>query len=331
MSNPQLHSIETYHRLMNINGASHVLRTTVRLGIIDALVHGQKTAIQLKEICNLKLEPLELLLAVACQTGLIEKYGDDYALSQTGRLLPSDFRDLGDHYWQYLENFVRSGQRIPDDEEIPQQDGDYLTEMASAEWIMTPAALAAIEILDIPQTRHGKRILQIGAGAAVFGMAILHHDPTSHLTALDTKQNLKRAERTAESIDKLESVDFLEGDYRSMSFPAECFDMVILENILHRERLDTVNSLLERINDSLRTHGEVVILDVFPGQDAGKVTRELFQLALHLRLSTGTLHSPEDLKHALLQQGFDRISFAHIDTPPFIHGMIVARKIDQSL
>ena len=313
---------------MNINGASHVLRTVVRLGIIDALSDGQKTSIQLKERCQLQLEPLELLLAVAVQTGLIEQYGDDYALSQTGRLLPEFFRDLGDRYWHYLEDYVRSGTRIPDDAEIPQQDGDYLAEMATSEWIITPAALAAIEVLQIPEKRSGLNIAEFGAGAAVFGAAILHHDSSSHLTVFDSATNIERAHRTAESIEKTESVQLVEGDFRNPQSGEfhDRFDLLLLENVLHRENPETMATIFERAKELLKSGGEIVVLDVFPGQDAGKVTRELFQLALHMRLSTGTLHTPEELQNALQQSGFDNISFAHLDTPPFIHGVIVAVK-----
>ena len=324
-NNAQLNTVETYARLMNINGTSHVLRTVVRLGIVDALMSGQKTAIQLSEICKLKHDPLELLMAAAVETGLIEKYGDDYALSYVGKMLPQHYRDLGDRYWQYLENFVRTGQRIPDDKEIPQEDADYLAEVASAEWVVTPSVLAAIDILDIPTSRYGMHVLEIGAGAAVFGMAILHRDPSAHLTALDTQRNLERTKVTANSIDKNEAVDYIEGDYRAVDFPADRFEMVVVENLLHLHSIAEVKELLTRIRTTLRKDGELVIMDVFPGQNGGKVTRELFELSLQMRFSAGTLHTPDELKSALGECGFPDVTFAHLDTPPCIYGMIVAK------
>jgi len=326
MSNSQLKTIETYIGLMNTNGAAHVLRTAIRLGIVDALMDGQKTVEQLAEACSLQPQPLEWLLAVTCQTGLIEHYGDDYALSQVGRMLPTEFRDLGDRYWQYLEGYVRTGRRIPDDVEIPQHDGDYLAEAASSEWIVTPAALEAIQILDIPESRSGKHILEIGAGSAVFGLAILHHDPTSNLTALDTEQNLGRTTRTAGSIGKQDIVQFIVGDYRTAELPANQFDLVVIENVLHRETLPTVQKMLQQVHQALRAGGEVAILDVFPGQKEGSLARDLFQLALHMRMSTGTLHAPQTLQAALKATGFSNISFAHLKCPPHIYGVIVAGK-----
>lgn len=326
MPNSQLKTIDTYISLMNTNGAAHVLRTAIRLGVVDALMEGQKTVEQLAEACGLKPQPLEWLLAVACQTGLIERYGDDYALSQVGRMLPTEFRDLGDRYWQYLEGYVRTGRRIPDDVEIPQHDGDYLAEAAASEWMVTPAALEAIQILDVPASRSGKRILEIGAGSAVFGLAILHHDPTSNLTALDTEQNLGRAAKTAGAIGKQETVQFIAADYRTAEIPAKQFDLILIENVLHRETLTTVQAMLKQIHQGLSSGGEVAILDVFPGQEDGGLTRDLFQLALHMRMSTGTLHSPQTLQAALQATGFTNISFAHLKCPPHIYGLIVAGK-----
>ena len=326
MPKSQLKTIETYIDLMNINGAAHGLRTVIRLGVVDALMGGQKTVEELAEKCEIKAEPLEWLLAVACQTGLIERYGDDYALSQVGRMLPTEFRDLGDRYWQHLESYIRTGRRIPEDVEIPQHDGDYLAEAAASEWMVTPAAMEAIQILDIPQSRSGKRILEIGAGSAVFGLAILHHDPTSNLTALDTEENLGRTAKTAGSIGKQDIVQFMAGDYRKAELPANQFDLVVVENVLHRETLLTVQPMLQQINLALSSGGEVAILDVFPGQAKGSLTRDLFQLALHMRMSTGTLHSPQTLQSALKATGFANISFAHLDCPPHIYGLIVAGK-----
>ena len=325
MNKQQFKTIETYTAVMNISGTAHVLRTVVRLGIINVLMERQHTAVQLAEKLKLRAEPLELLLQVACETGLIEKYGDDYALSQVGRMLPSDFHDLGDRYWQYLDNFVRTAQRIPDDTEIPQQDGDYLAEAATSEWIATPAALEAISILEIPENRNGKQILEIGTGSGVFGMSILHNDPTSHLTALDDARGLKRTETTAEAIGKDMAVSYIEADYRVADYPLEEFDLVIIENVLHRETLPLIKDIFSRVKRSLKSGGEVAILDVFPGQEKGSMSRSLFQLSLHMRLSTGSLHDPLELQTVLQEVGFSDITFAHLKCPPYLYGLLVAK------
>ena len=326
-TNTQLKVIETYWKLLNINGISHALRAAFRLGIITALEGGQKTAEEIATECGLQLAPTQLILESVRQTDLIEKYGDDYALSQTARMIPVEFRDLGDRYWRYLEHYAKTGVRLPSDEDTPIDDSDFYAESAAAEWMVTPAAMEAISILDFPTTRSSCRILDVGAGSAVLGMAILHHDPTSRLTVLDTENGIKRARKTSDSINKTSNVEFIEADYRAIEIEANQFDLVILENVLHRENSEEVLNLLSKARATLREDGEIVIIDVFPGQSDGDVARSLFELSVNMRLSSGELHSPDSMRELLQKSGFDKLEFAHLNTPPFLYGLLVGRRI----
>ena len=102
MSNPQVKAIEDYQRLRNRNAQTQAVRTAVKLGIIKALRDGQKTSIQLAEETGCNTQAVELLMSILITTELVQLYDQDYALSQIGRLIPDQFLDFGDEFWDCL-------------------------------------------------------------------------------------------------------------------------------------------------------------------------------------------------------------------------------------
>ena len=113
MSDSQIKALLAHYRLHNRNAVTHVIRSAVSLGIIEALADGQKTLEQLADQLELQAEPLALLMRVLVETELVEQYGDDFALSTVARLIPRELRDFGDFHWSHLGDFVRSGVNLP--------------------------------------------------------------------------------------------------------------------------------------------------------------------------------------------------------------------------
>ena len=140
MSTPQAKTLDDFIRLKRRNALAHVIRASVDLGVIQALVSEQKTVQQLAAELNLQPEPLGRLMNVLVQSELVERYGENFALTTIARLIPEKYLDFGDRYWQRLENHVR-GDRTDADRQLA--DADYLQNVASEEWMLTPAALDA--------------------------------------------------------------------------------------------------------------------------------------------------------------------------------------------
>jgi predicted transcriptional regulator len=89
MSTSQQKALDDFVQLRNRNAMVHVIRTAVDLGILQALSTGQKTIEQLAEQLNLKQEPLVRLMNVLANSELVDRYGDDFALSTIAKLIPS--------------------------------------------------------------------------------------------------------------------------------------------------------------------------------------------------------------------------------------------------
>lgn len=331
MSTAQQKTLEDFIQLQNRNALAHVIRACVELGVIEALRKGQGTAVQLAAELNLYPDALERLLTVATGTELIEKYGDDYALSPIARLIPEPFLDFGNSHWQHLTLHVTTGAPLPICDEVNLNDHNYTLNKASEEWMLTPAALSAAQVLDLGKTRRACRILEVSCGSAVFGATLAHSDPDSVVTLVDTPFNIDRARKTVESIELEHKVTFVEADSLEdltaiPELEGQLFDLALAAGVLHRKTGGECQRLFSQLHKLIKPSSELAIIDVFPGQEEGDLQRAIFDMELNLRTSRGRLHDPRLLEESLKESGFNQIQFAHLTTTPFYWGLILAQR-----
>lgn len=326
MANSQINAVADYMRLYDRNALAYAIRTAVRIGILEALEAGQKNLEELAQETSTNREVLKLLLDVLLNTELLEKYGDLYALSTVARLVPRQFTDFGDLHWCHLENYVRTGVSLPDNQQLAHTQADFLASSAAIEWLTTPAAIDAAKVLDMGKTRSRLRILEIGCGSAIFGSTMIHRDPESQLVLLDNRANLNRAEKTIESIGAQNRVQYVESDYIEFELDHPPFDMVIAAGIVHRHSEGQCEQLFKRVHKQLTPQGEFVVVDIFPGQQEGDTTRSIMALEIALRTNKGGLHEPARFQHLMIMNGFDQIRFAHLPAPPHIWGLVLAQR-----
>ena len=326
MSNSQIKAVSDYVAVHNRNALAYAIRTAVALGIFEALESGQKNVEQLAESTAANEKVLPLLLDVLVHTELLEQYGDDYALSTVARLVPNRLMDFGDLHWCHLENFMRSGVSLPENKNLAHTQADFLNGSAANEWMTTPAAIDAAQVLDMGKTRTALRILEVGSGSAIFGSTLIHRDSESRLVVLDNAANLKRAAKTIESIEAQDRVEFIEGDYLDFKLDLQPFDMVVATNVAHRHTEEECERLFKCVHRHLKSSGEFVVVDIFPGQEDGEVTRSILALEIVLRTEHGGLHDPARFQHTLIMNGFDQIRFAHLPASPHIWGLILAQR-----
>ncbi len=331
MSTAQQKTLEDFIQLQNRNAMVHAIRAIVELGVIDALKNGQRTAAQLAEELKVYPEALTRLLDVVIGSELIEKYGEDYALSSVARLIPERFYDFGDEHWQHLALHVRTGAPLPICDEIPLVDDDYFANKAGEEWTLTPTALMAAQVLDMGKTRRAMRLLEIGCGSGVFGATLAHLDPDGVISLLDNTIGIARARQTVASVGLDHKATFIEtdsiDDLDSVSeLDGESYDLVLIAGLIHRMTTGECDRLFRQIHRLVKPDRELVIIDIFPGQEEGEVQRSIFELELNLRTSRGRLHNPRNLESSLKEAGFGQIQFAHLSALPNYWGLILAQK-----
>jgi ubiquinone/menaquinone biosynthesis C-methylase UbiE len=297
-------TLQQYQQLIQLNSASHLIRTAREIGLFDLLQEGQQTAEAL--IARLDLQPqlahtfLDSLRAI----GVIEQYQEDFALTQVTRLLCEHDADLGDAMWARLPQALRDDHQPEDDE--------YHAAVAATQWVHTATAMEAAEILNIGEDRKGLPILDLGCGSAVWSCAIAYRDPDSRVTAVDHPGALLAAQRTADSIALGDRFDTIAGPIEEVELPAEAFDLVLLATRLHALPRERGSQLLRRIHDALAPGGELVVIDLFQPPGKTKLAEAAAALRLQLTTESGAVRSPPETEQLIEESGFAKPQFTYL-------------------
>ena len=145
---------------------------------------------------------------------------------------------------------------------------------------------------------------------------------------LDTPEGLGRAEKTIESVGLQGKVTTVEVDDLNDMIGADVepnsFDLVVATNFLHTRSPDACRKFFQSVNAWLSQTGELVLVDIFPGQEEGDLSRVVVEMELALRTGAGQLHDPNLLKEMLKECGFSHVQYVHLPSTPHIYGLLLA-------
>jgi len=327
-------TLDRYQELMQINAASHVLRTARQIGLFEALRSGQKTADQLVELLKLDRTGLDLLLDCLIAMNVIERYEDDHALAPVMQLLCQYDGDLGDASWQRLSAVVRG-------EFASAPNRTYLDSLAATQWVHTPAAMQAAEMLDMggetgPMGQLADdgstmplRILDLGCGSAVWSCAMAYRDGQASILAVDDESALAAAQSTARAIQLADRFETRSGDPETIELTGQEFDMVMIAQRLHTTTEAGRGLLIDKAYNALVPGGRLVLVDLFRGPTKPRLTETIEALRVHA--GTGgsgeaRMQLIEDLQSQLKSRGLVDTRFTFIEASRVNFGMMVATK-----
>ncbi|QDT03034.1 hypothetical protein K227x_14130 [Rubripirellula lacrimiformis] len=327
MSTAQERTLAQYHGLMRVNASAHLLRVAREVGLIAALRSGQQTAEQLADSLQWAHHSAALLIDGLISIGIIEQYGEDYALSRAGHLLCQYDDDLGDAAWQKLASVVRG-----DDQRSEHDDAERFAYVAATQWSHTSSAMQAAEILDIGEGGQysGLKILDLGCGSAVWSCAIAHRDPESSVTAADTPAALEAAQSTADSIELTDRFTTIPGDPLTVELPADEFDLVLVAQRISCLDGKAGQKLLAKATRAAKPGGRVVVIDVFRGPTKPNLTECIEALRLDLGTRGGRLRSLEEAQADMQDAELQRIQFTFLAASDINMGMAVGTKLELS-
>ena len=320
MSDFQDRTIQELYALKRRGAQWNALRAAGEVGIFGELDAGQQTARNLAEKLSLNEEAVGRLMKVLLQTEMVEQYGDEYALTTLGNLIPLAMRKFAVPSWQQLVDHLKSGESI--------DDPNWNIEVNAREWTMTPAAINTMKCLDIGKTRAGLRILDVGCGSGVFGSALAHRDPTTRLTFLDTANQLKRAKETVESVGIEAKIMWAECDPATelqMFEAEEPFDLIFVANRVHCMNVIQQEAMYMKLHSLLKPEGELALIDVFSGQDNGRDNVAIFGFESSLRTGGKDCDAPR-IEYSLKASGFRQVQFAWLPCEPHLYGLMLATR-----
>jgi len=320
MSNSQLAILNQYLQLSSHNGLSHIYRTARKIGLFEALSRGSGTLESLASACHSSERPMQLLLNALCEMGVIQKFADDYILAQVMKLLTTVDEDLGDQSWELLETCLQPSESTETTTELTA----YRARCNAMQWIDTPAAMELVQLLEIGTTRQNLQILDLGAGTAVWSLAMAHHDPGAQVTAVDWPAPLKTAQQAATAIGAEARFTELAGDYRAIPLPEKHFDLAILANELSLYDDRECEALLQRAVQAIKPTGQIVILETICCHPDSNLAFALRELDLAIHWPRGRFRSPEELEALAQAAGLNTLQYQGLQAPPQLTGLLMA-------
>ncbi|MCA9790659.1 MAG: class I SAM-dependent methyltransferase [Candidatus Eremiobacteraeota bacterium] len=310
---------------------ARALSTAVELDLFNHLASGPMTVEELATLAKASARGIRLLTDALWSMELLEREGDKLKLSEASEAFLVEGRpgylggltrqsDMSWHSWAQLTPAVVSG-TTP----VPSLEGDRGEFFAA--WVDAlfnlnyPAAQAAARHWAGDKTR----VLDIGAGSGVWSLAAAEASPQARVTAVDLQPVLDRVTSVfAQKHGVEDRYEFRVGDFHTVDFGDQQFDLAYLGHILHSEGDEGCKTLLERIYRALKPGGVLVIAEMIP--DFGKrghLFPFLFGLNMLVHTHQGDVYTREQLETMCRQAGFTGLEWLDVPAP---HPLLGATK-----
>ena len=262
--------------------AAAVVQTAGRLGVLARLDGAPATTAELADACEISERGARLLLGALAGLGLAEAVGGG-----AWRAALPDLAGLAGTagMWAHLAEALR--------EDRPLLRGDT-PEGAAAFYPGAVSHLGAM--LSAVAERAAKllppagRVLDAGAGAAPWSLAVAARDPACLVTAVDLPAVVPATRRAVRSAGRERQFRFLAGDLYDVDLGRGVYDLAIAGNLCHLFNGDANRRLLGRLYDALAPGGRLAVMDVIPDEEPRPRWVALYELGLFLRTASGRVH-----------------------------------------
>src|SRR5258706_14558550 len=298
---------------------SSALAAAERLGVLTRVDAGPADSITIARDCAISERGVRLLLAALSSLGLIEK--------DSGDLYRPAFPDLA-QLTKWITPWSQLTQAIRDDQ--PARAGDtpggaetlYPEVVAHLGTWFAPAAERAADYL----IARGQRVLDLGAGAAPWSLALVARNPDMHVTAVDVPAVLAITRQVVATSGYADRFGYLSGDLFTIDLGRSAYDLAIAGNLCHLFDEATNRRLLGRLFDALHPGGTLAILDALPNERLdGPRPIVLYALGLLLRTNRGQVYPFSTYVCWLRDIGYEGVERMDLSPAPPI-SLITARR-----
>lgn len=321
---------------------SEVLKTAVELGIFTEMDNGRRTPEALARAVGASERGVRMLLNALAGLNVLEKTGGgEYLLPESTRrfLSRNSPAYLGDFLlhveqitpaWSHLTEVVRSGKPYARVESGEHQT-EFFAKLVSGLFAMNwPGAQAAAQAL--VGSRRGLRILDIGAGSGVWGIAFAQQDPQARVTIADFPEVIEVAKGFVARHVMTGRFDYLPGNFREVDFGKGVYDLAILGHICHSEGERHTRTLFRRIRQALKPGGQLLIAEFLADEERKEALFPLlFALNMLVNTEEGDTFTRSELEQWLGEAGFGAVAFLDAPAPsPLIVAQTAADRAGES-
>jgi SAM-dependent methyltransferase len=264
--------------------AAAAVQAAERLGVLARLDRSPVTAGELAAASAVSEHGARLLLAALAGLGLAERVGGG-----AWRAVVPDLAGLAgmSRMWAGLDGALREGRPL-----VAGDTPDGAAALYPGAVGHLGAMLAAVAERAAGLLPPAARVLDVGAGAAPWSLAVAARDPACLVTAVDLPAVVHATRRAVREAGRGRQFRFLAGDLFDVELGCGTYDLAIAGNLCHLFDEAANRRLLGRLYDALRPGGTLAVMDVIPDEDEQPRPRwvALYELGLLLRTASGRVH-----------------------------------------
>lgn len=304
---------------------TQILKTGVELDIFTQIDKGYTNSKALAQAIGASERGVRILLNALVGLKVLEKTEEQYQLTEGARIFlsrssPAYMGEWLLHVnqlmpaWAHLTEIVRSGnpqQQVEGDGDR----GEFFSKLVAGLFTMNaPGAQAAAKTM-VGQ-RSGLRILDIGAGSGVWGIAFAERDPLARVTLVDYPKVLAIATQFVTQHGFAGRFQYLAGNFREVDFGQVQYDVAILGHICHSEGARNTKTLFQRIRRGLKPGGQLLIAEFLVDEDRKVETFPLlFAVNMLVNTEEGDTFTLSELRAWLEEAGFKSVETLEAPAP----------------
>ena len=306
--------------LLEACAAGAAVGSAIDLGVVARVQAGPVAPDSVAADCGLTGQGAESLLAALVALGLVTREDDGRFRPAFSRL--TDFAELL-RPWASLPLALRGEWRAADAATTAGAEYLYPNVVGQLALLFRESAEHAAGLL----TQANPRVLDIGAGAAPWSLALAARDPDREVTAVELPAVMATTRAAVRAAGLERKYVFIEGDAFDVDWgkPAS-FDLALVGNLCHLFDEEANLRLLQRVAEAVRPGGKVAVIDILASERGdGPRAAALYSLGLVLRTARGRIYPYSAFRRWLNESGFADLC-RHRLAGPFSLSLITARR-----
>jgi len=272
-----------------------------RVGVLARIERGAVDVSTLACELSLGERSTPWLVAALASLGIVAR--DDAGLYHAA--MPNISRLIGlSKMWDGLDQVLQFGKSLAEGETASGSANFYPGAVPLLGAAFASAAQSVAEHLGSV----GARVLDVGAGAAPWSIAVAQHNPNCRVTVVDLPTVIPVTQRAVTTAGVADRYDYLSGDLFSLDLGQAAHDLAMAGNFFHLFDEVTNRNLVARLFGALVPGGRIAIIDVLPNDElSGPREAILYGLGLLLRTSTGQAYPLSCYTDWLQSAGFANV------------------------
>ena len=170
-----------------------------------------------------------------------------------------------------------------------------------------PPAQKLGDHLKLAKAKNEIRVLDLGAGSGIWGIALAQKSPLVRVTAVDWAGMIPTTKRITQKFGVGDRFNYVEGDMLEANFGSG-YDIATLGHILHSEGEDRGRQLLRKIFRALKSAGTIAIAEWLVNDYRTKPLPSLmFAVQMLVNTEKGDAFSFNEIKNWLEEAGFKKV------------------------